>query len=214
MTEESKAEQGELPLDQVPEDERPAAIGALLFVSSSPVALDLLARHLGCRASEAAQALAALEAQLYRIGLALQRYDEHQVQLITASRFAPVVQRFFGLERTVRLSQAALETLAIVAYRQPVTRVELDAVRGVDSSGVLQTLIARGLVEPVGRLATVGNPIQYGTTPEFLRFFGLASLDDLPPVTEAGLPPTDGTSSRSPGRGRDPGSPQSRPPIK
>lgn len=185
MTDESKAEQDELPLDQVPEADRPAAIGALLFVSSSPVVLDTIARHLGCRPDEAARALAVLEEQLAGVGLVLQRLDEDQVQLITAPRFAPVVQRFLGLERTVRLSQAALETLAIIAYRQPVTRADLDAVRGVDSSGVLQTLIARGLVEPVGRLATVGNPIQYGTTPEFLRFFGLASLNDLPPVTEA-----------------------------
>ncbi|HEU4793381.1 MAG TPA: SMC-Scp complex subunit ScpB [Nitrolancea sp.] len=195
MTEESNASQEQLPLDHIPDTDRPAAICALLFVSSGPVPLDAIARHLGCRPTEAASALEALEEQLDRLGLALQRCDEHQVQIITAPRLAPVVQRFLGLERTVRLSQAALETLAIVAYRQPVTRAELDAVRGVDSSGVLQTLIARGLVEPVGRLATVGNPIQYGTTPEFLRFFGLTSLNDLPPVTEAGPPTAEGESS-------------------
>lgn len=195
MTEEPKANQGQLPLDQIPDSERPAAIGAVLFVSSGPVSLDVIARHLGCRPAEAADALATLERDLDRLGLALQRVDERQVQLITAPRFASVVQRFLGLERTVRLSQAALETLAIIAYRQPMTRAELDAVRGVDSSGVLQTLIARGLVEPVGRLATAGNPIQYGTTPEFLRFFGLASLNDLPPVAEAGSPTAEGESS-------------------
>lgn len=195
MTEESKASQDQLPLDHIPENERPAAICALLFVSSSPVPLEAIVRHLGCRPAEAASALAELEEQLGRLGLALQRYDEHQFQLSTAPRFAQLVQRFLGLERTVRLSQAALETLAIVAYRQPVTRADLDAVRGVDSSGVLQTLIARGLVEPIGRLATVGNPIQYGTTPEFLRFFGLASLDDLPPIADAEPPSTRGESS-------------------
>ncbi len=194
MTEEPESTQGRLPLDRVPDCERPAAICALLFVSSGPVPLEVIARQLGCRPAEAAGALAALEADLDRLGLALQRVDERQVQLITAPRFAPVVQRFLGLERTVRLSQAALETLAIIAYHQPVTRAELDAVRGVDSSGVLQTLIARGLVEPVGRLATAGNPIQYGTTPEFLRFFGLASLNELPPVAEAGPPPNEGES--------------------
>jgi segregation and condensation protein B len=195
MTEEPETTQDQLPLDQIPDSERPAAICALLFVSSGPVPRDVIARQLGCRPAEAADALAALEKDLDRLGLALQRVDERQVQLITAPRFAPVVQRFLGLERTVRLSQAALETLAIIAYRQPVTRAELDAVRGVDSSGVLQTLIARGLVEQVGRLATVGNPIQYGTTPEFLRFFGLASLNELPPVAEAGPPPAEGEST-------------------
>lgn len=195
MTEERKTTQNQRPLDQIPESERPAAICALLFVSSGPVPIDTIAQHLDCQPAEAATVLDALEEDLDRLGLALQRLDERQVQIITAPRFAPVVQRFLGLERTVRLSQAALETLAIIAYRQPVTRAELDAVRGVDSSGVLQTLIARGLVEPAGRLATVGNPIQYGTTPEFLRFFGLASLNDLPPVAETGPPSTGGESS-------------------
>lgn len=191
MTDEPKASQDQSPIDHIPDAERPAAICALLFVSTSPVALDTIVRHLGCHPAEATRALAVMEEHLDRLGLALQRCDEHQVQLITAPRFAQVVQRFLGLERTVRLSQAALETLAIVAYRQPATRAELDAVRGVDSSGVLQTLIARGLVEPVGRLATVGNPIQYGTTPEFLRFFGLTSLNDLPPVVEPSPPPAE-----------------------
>src|SRR5690606_17118367 len=97
MTEESKPPQDQLPFDRIPDTERSAAICALLFVSSSPVSLDTIARHLGCRPDEAAAALAELEAQLGRLGLALQRCDEQQVQLITAPRFAQVVQRFLGL---------------------------------------------------------------------------------------------------------------------
>jgi segregation and condensation protein B len=88
------------------------------------------------------------------------------------------------LERQTRLSTAALETLAIVAYRQPVTKAEIEAVRGVDSTGVLATLHQRSLIEPTGRLQTVGHPIQYGTTDEFLRHFGLRSLAELPPLGE------------------------------
>ena len=92
------------------------------------------------------------------------------------------MRRFLGLERETRLTGASLETLSVIAYRQPVTRAEIEAVRGVDCSGVITTLIGRGLVEVVGRLPALGNPIQYGTSPEFLRHFGLGSLDDLPPL--------------------------------
>jgi segregation and condensation protein B len=92
------------------------------------------------------------------------------------------VRRFLGLDREARLSGASLETLAIVAYQQPVTKAEIEAVRGVDCSGVLHTLLQRGLVEQVGRLTAPGNPIQYGTTPDFLLHFGLRSLADLPPL--------------------------------
>jgi segregation and condensation protein B len=86
------------------------------------------------------------------------------------------------LEREARLSSAALEVLAVIAYRQPVTRAEVEAVRGVDCAGVLATLHGRELIEAVGRLETVGHPIQYGTTPSFLRHFGLRSLAELPPL--------------------------------
>ena len=82
------------------------------------------------------------------------------------------------------MSSAALETLAIVAYRQPVTRAEIEAVRGVDCTGVLATLLQRNLIEGVGRGETAGNPILYGSTPEFLMHFGLSSLRELPPLGE------------------------------
>lgn len=181
----------QLPLEPVASEDRAAALVALLFVGGDPTPLALLAQQIGCTADEARAALRAAQPALGSLGLVIQWCGEGRVQLATAPRMAPRVRRFLGLERGTRLSQAALETLAIVAYRQPITRVEVDEIRGVDSSGVLQTLIARGLIDAIGRLPVVGNPIQYGTTPEFLRFFGLTSLDDLPPAPE-GLIPGDG----------------------
>jgi segregation and condensation protein B len=116
-------------------------------------------------------------------GVVVQRSGD-SVQLVSAPRFGQPVARLLGMERTVKLSSAALETLALVAYRQPVTRSEIEAIRGVDSSGVLATLVARELVEPLGRRSTPGNPVEYGTTPAFLQFFGLTSLDELPAVAD------------------------------
>ncbi|HET9016676.1 MAG TPA: SMC-Scp complex subunit ScpB [Thermomicrobiaceae bacterium] len=178
----------QLPMHPVTADERVAALGAMLFVATEPVPLGSLAGQLGCTSRELEDALGAVERHLGHLGLLLQRCDQERVQLATAPALAPVIQRFLGLERTVRLSQAALETLAIVAYRQPVTRPDIEAIRGVDSTAVLQNLVARGLVEPVGRASSVGSPVQYATTPEFLRAFGLKGFHDLPPPP-AGLCP-------------------------
>jgi segregation and condensation protein B len=90
------------------------------------------------------------------------------------------IERFLGLEISGKLSSASLETLSIIAYRQPVTRAQIEAIRGVNSDSVLRSLIRRGLVEEVGRVETVGRPILYGTTFEFLEQFGLQSLQELP----------------------------------
>ncbi len=155
-----------------------AVVEALLLVAPAPTTVEELARGAGADPAQVATALAELEADTGR-GWVIQWHHD-TVQLATAPRFASHVRRFLRLDRETRLSAAALETLAIVAYQQPVTRVEVEAVRGVDSSGVLATLHGRGLIEAVGRLPTVGNPIQYGTTPDFLRHFGLRSLVDLP----------------------------------
>jgi segregation and condensation protein B len=157
-----------------------ALVEALLLVSPEPVSVSHLARGAGVDVDEIEEALTELEKDSSR-GWIIQRHAE-TVQFSTAPRFAEHIRRFLGLERETKLSSAALETLAIVAYQQPVTRSEIEAVRGVDSSGVLSTLMSRGLVEIVGRLASVGNPMQYGTTPGFLQHFGLGSLSDLPPL--------------------------------
>lgn len=184
MTEQERTSVFQEPLEQLSLEDRSAALGAMLFVSSSPVSIGDLARQLGCREPEVHDAAEHLRRQLPTVGLSLQTITPDSLQLVTDPRLSTVLHRFMGLERIVRLSPAALEALAIIAYRQPVTRADLEAIRGVDSSGVVQTLIARGLIEPVGRLATVGSPVIYETTAEFLRYFGLMSLEELPPLPE------------------------------
>lgn len=106
-------------------------------------------------------------------------------QFVTQPEYAPWLRTLVGQKmRPPRLSQPALETLAIIAYRQPVTRAEVEQVRGVAVDGVMQTLLERGLVEQVGRAEAPGRPALYGTTPQFLEYFGLARLEDLPAADE------------------------------
>ncbi|MBI3318781.1 MAG: SMC-Scp complex subunit ScpB, partial [Candidatus Omnitrophica bacterium] len=105
-------------------------------------------------------------------------------QLVTDPDLSPFVLRLTRRVRAVRLSKPSLETLAIVAYRQPVTRIEIEQVRGVDCAGVLETLLKLNLVRVVGRKETVGRPLLYGTTREFMDHFGLKSLSDLPSLEE------------------------------
>ena len=114
-------------------------------------------------------------------GLALQRQGD-KVQMVTAPEIAPYVERLLGLDLSSRLSPAALEVLAIIAYRQPITRAEIEAIRGVNCDGVLRTLSSKGLVGEIGRLEQAGRPILYGTTFEFLQYFGLHGVQDLPPL--------------------------------
>ncbi|HWC31914.1 MAG TPA: SMC-Scp complex subunit ScpB, partial [Actinomycetota bacterium] len=103
-------------------------------------------------------------------------------RLYTHPGAAPAVERFVLSSRHVRLTRAALETLAVVAYKQPVTRHQVSAIRGVDSDGVLRALVDRGLLEEVGRDDGPGRPVLFGTTPEFLERLGLSSVADLPPL--------------------------------
>jgi segregation and condensation protein B len=109
----------------------------------------------------------------------VQRYG-HKVQLVSAPEATAYIERFLGLATPAKLSTPALETLTIIAYRQPITRPEIEAIRGVNSDGVLRTLLSKGLIEEVGRLDTVGHPALFGTTFEFLRYFGLEDLSALP----------------------------------
>jgi len=106
-------------------------------------------------------------------------------QFVTQPEFGPWLKALVGQKiRPARLSQPALETLAIIAYRQPITRAEIEQIRGVNVDGVMQTLTERGLVESVGRAEVVGRPQTYGTTPLFLEYFGLRGLEDLPAADE------------------------------
>ena len=158
-------------------------IESLLFVADAPVTPTQLAAALDVEPKAVEEALDQLAVDYQRRGLRLQR-KAGRVQLVTAPEAAPAVERFLGLELSSKLSPAALETLAIVAYRQPVTRAQVEAIRGVNSDSVLRTLINKGLIEEVGRLEQVGRPILYGTTFEFLQYFGLQDLQDLPPLDE------------------------------
>jgi segregation and condensation protein B len=175
----------EPPLIGAPPDEiaLSARIESLLFVAEAPTTFGELTRALDVTRREVQQGLKRLERDLAKggRGLRLQR-EGATVQMVTAPESADDVQRFLGRDRDKVLSRPALEALAIIAYRQPLTRPEIDDLRGVNSDGVLRTLMARGLVEPVGRRETVGHPIEYGTTFHFLEYFGLAALEDLPPI--------------------------------
>lgn len=156
---------------------------ALLFVAVEPTPADRLATALGVSVERVQAGLTQLEAQLHRRGIRLQRHRE-AFQLVSAPEAAAAIETFLGLDLTTKLSRAALETLAIIAYRQPITRPQIEAIRGVSSDGVIRSLLHRGLIEEVGRLEQPGRPVLFGTTFEFLRYFGLTSLDDLPSLEE------------------------------
>ncbi len=158
-----------------------ALLESVLFVASGPASVSRLATALEISAPATRTLLRDLEAGYAQRGLRLQ-WSGDSVQLTTAPEASAVVERFLGLEVTSRLSQAALEVLAIVAYLQPVTRPRIDDIRGVNSDAALRTLLSKGLIEEVGRLETPGRPILYGSTLEFMQYFGLTSLAELPAV--------------------------------
>ena len=160
-----------------------ARVESVLFVAEEPISTHRLAEALEVTSGQIEHALEALGGRYEGSGLRLQRVDG-RVQLTTAPEAAPYVEQFLGLEARVHLTQAALEALAIVAYQQPITRPEVEAIRGVGSDSVLRTLLSAGLIDRVGRADGVGRPFLYGTTPEFLQHFGLQSLDELPPLEQ------------------------------
>lgn len=159
----------------------PVLLEGLLFVAAEPVSAMQLAAALDVTVAEVEKGLDELEEQLRSRGLRLQRHAG-RVQLTTAPELAEFIERFLGLDATSRLSRAALETLAIIAYQQPVTRPAVDSIRGVNSDGVIKSLLSKGLLQEVGRSEGPGRPILYGTTPQFLQHFGLNSLTELPPL--------------------------------
>ncbi len=171
------------PFDEPTAEAIPALLEALLFVADGPVAAAAFARTLGVTPGKVRQGLNEVRDHLDGRGIRVQSGPEG-VQLITAPDAAAVVEHFLGLESSRRLSTAALETLAVIAYRQPVTRAAIEAIRGTSSDGVLATLRARGLVERVGRADGPGRPGLYGTTQRFLEHFGLEQADHLPGLDE------------------------------
>jgi segregation and condensation protein B len=161
---------------------------ALLFASDAPVALVTLVEILdGPSPAEVAEILGELkrEYETTERGVALSEIAGGY-QILSRKECAPWIERMLRSRRKTRLSRAGLETLAIVAYKQPITKVEIDSIRGVDSSGSLHTLLERNLVLIRGRSKAVGRPLLYGSTPEFLSYMGVNDLDDLPELKELG----------------------------
>jgi segregation and condensation protein B len=172
-------------LPSLSKEQLPAVIESILFVADEAVEISMLARALRRPADAIEDALAELELRCAEGGTRLQRTRD-TVQLVTSPQFGPFVERFLGMESRQRLSGAALESLAIIAYKQPVTRAGVEQVRGVNSDGAIASLIARGLVEEVGRAPGPGRPVLLGTTLRFLEHFGLARPGDLPPLPANG----------------------------
>ena len=162
-------------------------IESLLFIAGEPVTVAQLAQAIELPADAIEAGIEQLAAACRQRGVRVQRHGDN-IQLVSAPEAAAAVERFLGVQPQTKLSAAALEALAIIAYRQPITRAQVDALRGVDSSGVIRALLGRDLVAEAGRLETVGRPILYATTDEFLRQFGLANLAELPPIDLPALP--------------------------
>jgi segregation and condensation protein B len=169
--------------DAEPEDLAPA-LEALCFALGREVRIAEAAAILERSPSAVARSAAVLAMDLRGRGLMLQRSDE-AIQLVTRPEMAWAVQRALHPERPSRLSRAAMETLAIVAYRQPVTKAVIESIRGVDCEAVLEHLTERRLVAEVARQETPGHPRLFGTTLRFLQLVGLERIDDLPPVSES-----------------------------
>lgn len=172
-----------------------AAIEAILFAAGYPVEYEKLSAVLGLSVSDVKNIVGAMSeeynSESSKRGLLLLPYPE-SCQLATKERFLPYIREALGIKRGGNLSNATLETLAVVAYNQPVTRAYVDAVRGVDSSYAMTSLIDKNLIESKERLEAPGRPMLYRTTEKFLRVFGLSSLDELP---ETELSPTAITES-------------------
>jgi segregation and condensation protein B len=156
-----------------------SALESLLFVAGRPLEQAELRRLLAINDGQLDAALTALAAECKKRGVRVQRLGE-QVQLVSAPENARYIAALFGLPTQAKLTTAALETLAVIAYRQPITRSQIETIRSVNSDRALASLIAHSLVSEVGRAATIGRPALFATTPEFLQQFGLTSLDELP----------------------------------
>lgn len=160
-----------------------AAVEAILFAHGDPIGADKLANALELPQSLVEQALASLRLRCQRpeSGLELLRLGERW-QLATKNAYGSWVSRALESRRAAPLSQAALETLTVIAYNQPVSRAFIEQVRGVDSSSSVSGLLEKGLIEEAGRLDLPGRPVSFRTTDQFLRVFGLSSLAELPPL--------------------------------
>ena len=160
-----------------------AAVEAMLFAYAEPIGADKLAQALQMPVSSVEPVLEELRTRYARedSGLCLLHLNTHW-QLATKADFAEPIRRVLDTRRSVPLGPAAMETLTVIAYNQPVSRAFIEQVRGVDSSSSVSGLLQKGLIEEAGRLDLPGHPVSFRTTDVFLRCFGLSSLADLPPV--------------------------------
>ncbi|MCS3919976.1 SMC-Scp complex subunit ScpB [Fervidibacter sacchari] len=171
------------PTDEQTREQLKKALECVLFVATKPLPLEEVARILQVPLDEALMLLNELAVEYERrSGLAIVEVAGGW-RMVTRPEFAPYIARLHPPQR-IRLSRGSLEVLAIIAYHQPITRPEIEQLRGVDSSAAIQSLLEHGLIQVVGYKETVGRPRLYATTPKFLELFGLRSLDELPPLRE------------------------------
>lgn len=166
-------------------NELQAAVEAILFAAGEPLEIDRIVEALEVEKEQVEEALSALKESLDEVdgGICLVKMDE-LYQLCTRQEYAQQVRAVLEIKKNAPLSNAAFEVLAVIAYNQPVTKAFIEQVRGVDCSGVIQTLILKGLVEERGRLELPGRPLIYGTTPEFLKCFCVNNLSELPELPD------------------------------
>ncbi|MCI6659308.1 MAG: SMC-Scp complex subunit ScpB [Peptoniphilaceae bacterium] len=161
--------------------EKKAIIEGILFLWGDPIPVQEIAKALECPVNDCRRLLSEMQEEMEheRRGLMLRSYDD-QFQLTTRPEHNEYFSRLIPVRDPGRMTNSTMETLAIISYKQPVTRIEIDAIRGVQSTSPVETLLSRGLIEEAGRLEQIGRPILYRTTTKFLQTFGLKTLKDLP----------------------------------
>ncbi len=189
--------------------EQKRVVEAVLFLTEEAVKAEKIAAILATSIEDADKLLIDLKEDLKKNGRGIQIIETASgYQMGTVPELAPYLERAFSEEVSSNLSTAALEALAIIAYKQPVTRVEIESIRGVRSEHVLENLLKRKLIKITGRKESPGRPLLYGSTPDFLKYFGLKELAELPPleieaelVEDKELPEHEGDEAPSAGRG-------------
>jgi segregation and condensation protein B len=166
-----------------PRDQLKLIVESILFVAGHPVEIAALARICGMTPGELAQAVSEMSEEFQGRGVRIQRTGD-AIQMVTAPESTPYVQQFLGVNEDYRLSPVVLAALTIIAYKQPITRADIERVLGKSCDWALATLRARDLIAEVGRAPTPGRPYLYGTTFRFLEYFGLEKPADLPPLPE------------------------------
>ena len=169
-------------------NEIPQILEAILFVAGEPVAVADLAQALEVSELEIMHAVEELQRECERRGVTIHRYGDH-LRMETRPEYAPYVERLLQPVQRQTLSQTAMETLAVIAYRQPVTKGEVEQVRGVKCDYSVQSLLHKGLIREAGRKEALGRPILYATTDRFLEHFGISDIRELPPLPSEPLTP-------------------------